>query len=119
MNNNTTLNNNKKSGNKNMARNTNFGHQVNNNGNDQQDNSFIKREQIYRMLDKFYHTLNSGVSHESFASAAVLYNELSNHLEKSEYVSLGEAWRNLYVDENEQGFAKLKEAVSKVKVRFA
>lgn len=94
------------------------------NNNHQQQHTFeeggyVKREQIYRMLDKFFYTLSSGVSHDSFASAATLYKELSSHLDNQEYSSLGEAWRNLYVEDNEQGYLALKDTVAKVKVRFA
>lgn len=84
-----------------------------------EEGGYVKRDQIYRMLDKFFYTLSSGVSHDSFASAATLYKELSSHLDNQEYRNLGEAWRNLYVEDNEQGYISLKETVSKIKVRFA
>ena len=93
--------------------------QRSNQSNNDDTSGFIKRDQIYRMLDKFFHTLNAGVSHESFASASTLYSELSNCLDLSEYVSLGESWRNLYVLDNEQGYISLKETVGKIKSRFA
>ena len=79
----------------------------------------IKKEQMYRMLDKLFHLLNNPVTHESFVSASSLYKEISNYLSLAELKSIGDAWRNLYTEENETGYSNLKTVISSVKSRFA
>jgi len=79
----------------------------------------IRKDQIYRMLDKFFHVLNHPVSHESFAMASSVFTELSKYLDLKERTVIGEAWRNLYTQETEEGYQNLKDTIGKVKIRFA
>jgi len=79
----------------------------------------FKRDQLYRMMDKFYHTLAEGVSDDSFSIASQIFFQLNPYLEKKEHDSLGEAWRDLYADSDGSAITSLKKTVDGIKVRFA
>jgi len=79
----------------------------------------FKRDQLYRMMDKFYHTLAEGVSDDTFTVASQIFSQLSPYLDKKEYDLLGSAWRDLYTDSDGSSFVSLKKSIDSVKMRFA
>ena len=79
----------------------------------------LRNEQLYRMLDKFYHTLAQKSSDESFSLAKKLFEQVTSRISKKEYDMLGTAWRDLYTDSSDENIATLKRIVDSVKSNFS